>query len=80
MVGGAVHTGTLYLRRQRSIKRFREGEGLLHRLNLWWQANRARVTRQRADLCARSRQSRDDLAADGAGPSNNENTIHVGLS
>ena len=70
MVGGAVHKEHLIYTGQRSIKRFREGDVSLHRLNLWWQANRARVTRQRADLCAHGRQSRDNLAADGAGPSN----------
>jgi len=68
VVGARPHKEHLIYRGQRSIKRFREGEVSLHRLNLWWQANRARVTRQRADLCARSRQSRDNLAADGPVP------------
>jgi len=46
-------------------------------VDLWWETCRAGVARQCADLRARGRQSRDNVAANGASPSDNENLIHA---
>jgi len=58
-----------------SIKRLGKSQISANYLDLWWQSSRAGVARHRADLRARVDQSRDNLAADGTGRSNNEYRI-----
>ena len=58
------------------IKRLGKSEISANHLDLRRQSSRAWVARHRADLRARGRQSSDNLAADGAGRSNNEYRIH----
>ena len=60
-----------------SIKRLGMSQISANHLDLWWQSSRSWVARHRADLCARGCQSRDNLATDGAGRSNNEYRIHA---
>src|SRR4029077_9495970 len=63
-----------------SIKSVGKSEISANHLNLRREASRAWIACHRADSRARGRQSRDNLTADGAGPSNNENMIHAGPS
>ena len=58
------------------IKSVGKSEISANHLNLRWQSSSVWVARERTDLHARGRQSRENLAADGSGSSNNENTIH----
>jgi hypothetical protein len=60
------------------IKGFGKSEISAHRLNPWRQRSCVRVARQRADLHTRDWQLRQDLAADVAGGSDDEGTIHAG--
>jgi hypothetical protein len=60
-----------------SIKGLGKSQISANHLDLWWQSSRAWVARHRADLHARGGQSRDNLAADGTGRSNNEYRIHA---
>ena len=59
------------------IRGLGESEISANHLDLWWEPSRARVARQRADLRDPVRQSRENLTADGASSSDNENMIHA---
>src|SRR5262245_16438942 len=61
---------------QTPIKRFGKTEISAHHLNRWWQISRLWIAGHRSDLRARSLQFTDNLAADIAGCSDNENAIH----
>src|SRR5437879_1261842 len=63
-----------------SLKSLRKSEISASHLDSWWETSRAWVARQRTDLRAGSRYSRENLAANGAGPSDNKNMIHGGPS
>ena len=59
------------------IKGFRNSQISAHHLNLWRQTSRVRIARHRADLRARGYQLRNNLVADVAGCSDDEDTIHA---
>src|SRR5215472_7890492 len=58
----------------------RECEITAHHLNLLWQTRRLWVSRVRADLRTTPQQLRDNLSADVAGSSNDENATHASRS
>src|SRR5579871_520534 len=57
------------------IKCFRESEIAANYFELWRHTSCARIAHHRADLRVPCHQLRENPAADGAGPSNNQNTI-----
>jgi hypothetical protein len=62
---------------QAPIKGLGKSEISAHHLNVWRQTSRVRVAGERADSHARGRQLRENLAADVAGCSDDEDTIHA---
>jgi hypothetical protein len=60
-----------------STKGSRKSEVSANHLDLWWQTSRVWVARHRTDLRALGHQLRENLATDGACPSNNKNMIHA---
>ena len=62
---------------QALIERIGKGEISAHHFDLWRKTGRIRFARHCADLRARARQLRDNLAPDIASGSDNEDSIHT---